>query len=106
MAMVMCLMAGCGSATETADPTEAPAETEAEADTTADTASEGGSFYIGGIGPITGDNAIYGMAVMNGAPRSPLTRSTPPAVSTATPSSTSLRTTWPTARPLSTLTTT
>ena len=67
MAMVMCLMAGCGSATETADPTEAPAETEAEADTTADTASEGGSFYIGGIGPITGDNAIYGMAVMNGA---------------------------------------
>ena len=67
MAMVMCLMAGCGSTTETADPTEAPAETEAEADTTADTASEGGSFYIGGIGPITGDNAIYGMAVMNGA---------------------------------------
>ena len=27
MAMVMCLMAGCGSTTETADPTEAPAET-------------------------------------------------------------------------------
>ena len=67
MAMVMCLMAGCGSTTETADPTEAPAETEAEAETATETASEGGSFYIGGIGPITGDNAIYGMAVMNGA---------------------------------------
>ena len=63
MAMVMCLMAGCGSTNETADPTEAPAEAEAEVET----ASEGGSFYIGGIGPITGDNAIYGMAVMNGA---------------------------------------
>ncbi len=63
MAMVMCLMAGCGSTNETVDPTEAPAEAEAEVET----ASEGGSFYIGGIGPITGDNAIYGMAVMNGA---------------------------------------
>ena len=63
MALVMCLMAGCGSTNETADPTEAPAEAEAEVET----ASEGGSFYIGGIGPITGDNAIYGMAVMNGA---------------------------------------
>ena len=63
MAMVMCLMAGCGSTNETADPTEAPAEAEAEVET----ASEGGSFYIGGIGPITGDNAIYGLAVMNGA---------------------------------------
>ena len=63
MALVMCLMAGCGSTNETADPTEAPAEAEAEVET----ASEGGSFYIGGIGPITGDNAIYGLAVMNGA---------------------------------------
>ena len=62
MAMVMCLMAGCGSNTKSATTaTEAPADTETEAP------AEGGSFYIGGIGPITGDNAIYGMAVMNGA---------------------------------------
>ena len=25
------------------------------------------TFYIGGIGPTTGNNAIYGTAVMNGA---------------------------------------
>ncbi len=66
MALVMCLMAGCGSSNESASTaTEAPADTSSEAP--AETASEGGSFYIGGIGPITGDNAIYGLAVMNGA---------------------------------------
>ena len=48
--MVMGLMAGCGSAP--AASTQAPAEA--------------GSFYFGGVGPITGDAAIYGKAVMNG----------------------------------------
>ena len=68
MAMVMCLMAGCGSNTESATTaTEAPADTETAADTETEAPAEGGSFYIGGIGPITGDNAIYGLAVMNGA---------------------------------------
>ena len=68
MALVMCLMAGCGSNTESATTaTEAPADTETAADTETEAPAEGGSFYIGGIGPITGDNAIYGLAVMNGA---------------------------------------
>ena len=57
--MVMGLMAGCGSAP--AASTQAPAETGADAP-----AAEAGSFYFGGVGPITGDAAIYGQAVMNG----------------------------------------
>ena len=31
------------------------------------TTSEGGAFKIGTIGPLTGDTAIYGQAVANGA---------------------------------------
>jgi branched-chain amino acid transport system substrate-binding protein len=59
MAMVMVMMAGCGSTTQTsASTTTASSDTEA---------SEAGSFYFGGIGPITGGAAIYGQAVMNGA---------------------------------------
>ena len=30
-------------------------------------AEEGGTFKIGGIGPLTGSTAIYGQAVMNAA---------------------------------------
>ena len=56
--MVMGLMAGCGSAP--AASTQAPAEAGSEAP------AEAGSFYFGGVGPITGDAAIYGQAVMNG----------------------------------------
>ena len=56
--MVMGLMAGCGSAP--AASTQAPAEAGTEAP------AEAGSFYFGGVGPITGDAAIYGQAVMNG----------------------------------------
>ena len=56
--MVMGLMAGCGSAP--AASTQAPAEASSDAP------AEAGSFYFGGVGPITGDAAIYGQAVMNG----------------------------------------
>ena len=55
-AMCFCLLAGCGGS-------KAPAASEAPAAET----SEGASFMFGGIGPITGENAIYGQAVMNGA---------------------------------------
>ena len=55
-AMCFCLLAGCGDS-------KAPAASEAPAAET----SEGASFMFGGIGPITGENAIYGQAVMNGA---------------------------------------
>lgn len=56
--MVMSLMTGCGSAP--AASTQAPADAGNKAP------AEVGSFYFGGVGPITGDNAIYGQAVMNG----------------------------------------
>ncbi|MBS1419042.1 MAG: ABC transporter substrate-binding protein [Oscillospiraceae bacterium] len=55
-AMCFCLLAGCGGS-------KAPAASEAPAAET----SESASFMFGGIGPITGENAIYGQAVMNGA---------------------------------------
>ncbi|MDD3367559.1 MAG: ABC transporter substrate-binding protein [Lachnospiraceae bacterium] len=65
--MVMVSMAGCGSSAETA--TEAPAAgttaaTEAAAETTA---ADGATIKIGGIGPITGPAADYGIAVQNGS---------------------------------------
>ena len=47
-----------------ADTTEAA---KAEGETTAAATGEGGVFKIGGIGPITGDAAIYGLAVKNAA---------------------------------------
>lgn len=56
--MVMGLMAGCGSAP--AASTQAPAQAGNEAP------AEAASFSFGGVGPITGDDAIYGQAVMNG----------------------------------------
>ena len=57
MLMCVCLMAGCGQAE---DPAEEPSGEE-------EPAAEGTAFKFGGVGPLTGDNAIYGTAVMNGA---------------------------------------
>ena len=59
MAMVMVLsLAACGSKTEEA-PTEAPAAPGSE--------SSASVFKVGTIGPLSGDAAIYGQAVANGA---------------------------------------
>jgi len=70
------VMAGCGNSTAEngeADSTETTGETNAETGTTqtddsgaenADAAS-GGTFIIGGIGPITGNYAEYGLGVKN-----------------------------------------
>jgi branched-chain amino acid transport system substrate-binding protein len=52
LSMVVACLAGCGSSSSSSS------------------SNEGGSsdaFYIGGIGPTTGDNAIYGTAAKNGA---------------------------------------
>ena len=78
MAVAMCfsLLAGCsnstgtGSAAPSADPTKgteesAPVESQAQGGQTNEGAS--GTFKLGGIGPLTGDAAIYGNAAMNGA---------------------------------------
>ena len=72
-AMTMSLLAGCaGSNAGSADSTDATAGTETTettetADTeTADTAAASGeTFKIGGIGPVTGGAAVYGLAVKN-----------------------------------------
>lgn len=75
--MTMSLLAGCAGSntessgstdttteTETADSAEAETTDTAEAETT-DTASSGETFKIGGIGPVTGGAAVYGIAVKN-----------------------------------------
>lgn len=69
-AMTMSLLVGCaGSNAGSADSTDATAGTETteSADTeTADTAAASGeTFKIGGIGPVTGGAAVYGLAVKN-----------------------------------------
>ena len=57
VSMVAASLAGCGS---TSDNT-------ASTDTTADSATAGDTLKIGGIGPITGGAAVYGLAVKNAA---------------------------------------
>ena len=72
-AVMTASLAACGSGS--ADTSGNAADTESTAaeaaGTTAEgsegTASEGGTFKIGVIGPLTGDNAAYGLAVQNGA---------------------------------------
>ena len=73
MAMVMCLglLAGCGEEAAPSD-SEAPASDAPASDTPAYEAPEGSdasgaAFKFGGSGPLTGENATYGVAVMNGA---------------------------------------
>ena len=56
-AMVAATLTGCGSSDD-AKSTEAAGESSAAAGTT---------FKIGGIGPVTGGNALYGLAVQRGA---------------------------------------
>ena len=71
MLMCVCLMAGCGQAEDPVEePSEAPASGEPAAEEPSgeeEPAAEGAAFKFGGVGPLTGDNAIYGTAVMNGA---------------------------------------
>ena len=56
-AMVVATLTGCGSS-DNAKSTEAAGESSAAAGTT---------FKIGGIGPVTGGAALYGLAVQRGA---------------------------------------
>jgi branched-chain amino acid transport system substrate-binding protein len=78
MAMALCfgLMAGCGnsdSGASTSDNSGAAtsdnsaATTNEGSDTQTGSGSASGTFKLGGIGPLTGGAAIYGMAAMNGA---------------------------------------
>lgn len=71
-AMVMTLLAGCGSTAADSQTTDAAGETADTAGTDAAAengaaAAESGVFKIGGIGPVTGSAAVYGVAVQNAA---------------------------------------
>ncbi|MDD6362697.1 MAG: ABC transporter substrate-binding protein [Lachnospiraceae bacterium] len=68
-AMTASVLAGCGSSKSaaTADTQSAAAGTETGAASTDSAAAAGGTFKIGTIGPLTGDNAAYGLAVQYGA---------------------------------------
>ena len=74
MALAMCfgLMAGCSNSSSGSNDTPKNSDTpssSAPENTDGDTANTGatGTFKIGGIGPLTGGAAIYGIAAMNGA---------------------------------------
>ena len=57
-AMLAAALTGCGS----------PASTGSDsADNSTDSSASGAAFKIGGTGPLTGENAIYGNACKNGA---------------------------------------
>lgn len=60
-AMAVTMLAGCGSSDSAAPSASTEASTEAAA------GDASGSWKIGGIGPITGGAAIYGLGVKNGA---------------------------------------
>jgi len=65
-AMVMTSLVGCSNTSESGE-TAAIEEitTNEEADNAGDVAEAGATFKIGGIGPTTGDAAVYGNAVKN-----------------------------------------
>ena len=66
MAMAASLTA-CGSSSSTTETTTAAAADATTAAAGESTASSGEVFKIGGIGPVTGAAAVYGLAVKNGA---------------------------------------
>ena len=66
MAMAASLTA-CGSSSSTTETTTAAAADATTAAAGGSTAASGEVFKIGGIGPVTGAAAVYGLAVKNGA---------------------------------------
>ena len=63
-ALGLSLLAGCGGGSTS---TPAPAETGSAETTPAETGSASGVIKIGGIGPLTGSAAVYGLATKQGA---------------------------------------
>ena len=64
-ALAVSCLAGCGNAAGNTSTGNASAGADSSASD--DSAADGSVFKIGSIGPTTGDAAIYGTAVMNGA---------------------------------------
>ena len=68
IAAMVVSMTACSSGTDASDDSSDAAAAE-EGDTAEDAAegsAEGGTFVIGGLGPLTGDAASYGISVMQG----------------------------------------
>ena len=65
LAMVLSL-AACGGNDKPADSSTPPADS-SQPSADAPSGSASGTFKLGGVGPLTGDAAIYGNAAMNGA---------------------------------------
>ncbi len=72
-AMCLSLLAGCsgdsgtGSAAPTGEPSQGVQESQPAGNDGQSAGTAGGTFKLGGIGPLTTDTAIYGKAAMNGA---------------------------------------
>mgnify|MGYP001111066359 FL=1 len=72
-AMCLSLLAGCsgdsgtGSAAPTGEPSQGAQESQPAGNDGQSAGTAGGTFKLGGIGPLTTDTAIYGKAAMNGA---------------------------------------
>ena len=65
--MVVCLFAGCAPKADAPAKDEPAKDEPAKDDDTASDAPADGAFKIGSSGPLTGDAAIYGLAVKYGA---------------------------------------
>ena len=67
IAAMVLSMTACSSGTDAADDSsDAAAAEEGDTADTAEGGAEGGTFVIGGLGPLTGDAASYGISVMQG----------------------------------------
>ena len=67
IAAMVLSMTACSSGTDAADDSsDAAAAEEGDTADTAEGSAEGGTFVIGGLGPLTGDAASYGISVMQG----------------------------------------
>lgn len=66
-AMTVGMLAGCGGGNSGSDSNSNSSESNSGSESSSDAGSGDAVLKIGGIGPTTGEAAIYGMAVKNGA---------------------------------------
>lgn len=66
-ALCLCCFAACGSKDDTNTTAAGSSDSTSSADESKAPAADGAAFKIGSTGPLTGDAAIYGNAVMNAA---------------------------------------
>ena len=66
-ALCLCCFAACGNGSADDTSSSTPADSSSSADSSSTPAADGAAFKIGSTGPLTGEAAIYGKAVMNAA---------------------------------------